>query len=630
MASTPETLPELVGGLFWPDHPVGQAAVLLLLGFALVVAATVYVPLLLRLFQIGQLQRAVQTCFDEESSNTVQRQEVGNAFSESPLAYQWTDFVRRWQNAIAADPIQNASLPELSRAPVRLLDVLEEHPVIPAGARRSLLPALPAIFLSAGLLGAFSGLVLALPGIGLTLDPGSAEATSRSAQIGALLDHLGMALRIGLWGLLLSLGAGITGRLIEGRAELLAETLDGWVQLAYGAISTGELATRTAHEQRSQLASLQEDLTELLRQVSGRPRPMIRSTAPVTRSGSVDASALEVGLQSLQARLSEQLSERLDRSVSEQLAALRDSLEDRAGGAGGLGAVADRLARSSEAQSAASGTLTDTARTVSDAAEELRAGLDGLAGVVATMRETGEALDRTAERLDGTQASSGRSGERLGEALERLEREAAARAHGLDQQLAGLRASLDTLLGRIDERAQSTPSARTGEPAAPTAAGSREPARTSPPDRRPEPPRPGETTPSPAAAPEPPAPSGDADTLPYLQAPQAPRPEMIYAGRGDAPSPDPERPRPRVRTEAPPSGSGTLSGLLRPTHHADPPELPRDPDDFDPHRTVALEPHEDASATRASHASQEEDGGDTDEGDGARPARRGGFFGRRK
>ncbi len=172
----------LITDLFWPSDPTTQTAILLLVGLAILAAALVHVPLIVRLIRIGQLQRSVQACFDEESSNAIQRQEVANAFAQSPLAYHWSDFVRRWSNAIAADPIQDASLPELSRAPVRLTDVLEEHPLIPAGSRRSLLPALPAIFLSAGLLGAFAGLVLALPGIGLSLDPPSFEPAARGRR----------------------------------------------------------------------------------------------------------------------------------------------------------------------------------------------------------------------------------------------------------------------------------------------------------------------------------------------------------------------------------------------------------------------------------------------------------------
>ena len=156
--SSPESIADLVAGLFWPSEPITQTAILLLLSLAAATAITVYGPLVVRLIRIGQLLRALKACFDGEGSNAIQRQEVANAFAESPLAYHWSDFVRRWQNAIAADPIQDASLPELSRAPVRLADVLAEHPLIPVGSRRTLLPALPAIFLSAGLLGAFAGL----------------------------------------------------------------------------------------------------------------------------------------------------------------------------------------------------------------------------------------------------------------------------------------------------------------------------------------------------------------------------------------------------------------------------------------------------------------------------------------
>jgi hypothetical protein len=610
---------ELIAGLFWPSEPATQAAILVLLGLAAVAAVTVYGPLLIRLFQIGQLQRAIQSCFEDESSNTIQRQQVARAFGDSPLAYHWGDFVRRWQNAIAADPIQDATLPELSRAPVRLADVIAEHPLIPPGARRSLLPALPAIFLSAGLAGAFAGLVLALPGIGLSLDPPSFGATNRSEQVAALMQHLGMALRIGLWGLLLSLGAAISGRLIEGRAEIQSEALDSWVQLAYGFISSGELLTRTAHEQRAAIARLQDDLADLLRQVSGRPRPLIRSTAVIpgsaapTGASSVDTEAIERRLTAL----GEQLSEQLDRTVAEQLGALRESLGGAIEGLGSqpsssgeLAEAALHLARTSESQEAASRSLTQTAHGVSDAAEELRSGLDDFADVVTQMRETSAALGLAAQRVEGPQAAASR--------LESTEPE---RPQRLDSRLDEMHTAVERLADRLEETLDTFLAA----------------APTSPETQHAPLPQPAsQAFPEPVASPAEAAtsPTSEADTIPYLK---APTPEMIYSTHGGEAESRTTGAATAAGSSVEATAAGTLSGLLRATHHSGPSSARYEShQDFDPAATVALDRHpppEEAESDESTAGDREgrdaQTGGKADDdGDDASPRRR--LFGRRK
>jgi hypothetical protein len=679
----PGSISELLGGLFWPSEPTTQTAIVVLLVAAAIVAVTIYGPLVLRLFRIHQLQRTIQTCFDEESSNAIQRQQIANAFAESPLAYHWDEFVRRWQNAIAADPLQDASLPELSRAPVRLTDVLGEHPVIPSGARRSLLPSLPAIFLSGGLLGAFAGLVLALPGIGLSLDPPSFDAANRSQQIGELMDHLGMALRVGLWGLLLSLAAAVSGRLIEGHADAQGETLDSWVQLAYGSISTGELTTRSAHEHRASISRVQADIEELLRQMSGRPRPVIRSTASIPGTAPAAEALDREAIESAVSSLGETLAAQLERTVSEQLAALRESIGGSLEGAGGQAApsgdladAVESLVKNSEAQNTASRSLTQTAHSISDAAEELRSALDDFAGVVDRMRETGEVLTRGAQRVEGAQGSTNRASELLAGSIDRSEAAITSQQLRLDGAIGEVRTELERMAGRVDRGLEEIEVA-TRESTAPAAAyggeielaiarladrfdeltgaisvradapidepsptlGDEEPELEAPEspsaaessvedlklpdedgaqdepdldeklpadaegalaaDEEPTPPPP---APEPAPVAPSPAPPSEADTIPYMKAP------------------DPEA----IRTEArrakgATGGSNSLSGLLRPTHHSGPSSgVSDEPRKLDPDATVVLE-RKDAERDE-SESGEEEDG---------KPSRRG-IFGRRK
>ena len=73
------------------------------------------------------------------------------------------------------------------------------------------------------------------------------------------------------------------------------------------------------------------------------------------------------------------------------------------------------------------------------------------------------------------------------------------------------------------------------------------------------------------------------------------------------------------------SGGGTLSGLLRATHHSGPSaEPPASPDDFDPEATVSLDRFPADTDVEATDPEPAEDG----ESD-SRP-KRSGFFGRRK
>jgi len=679
---------QLIGGLFWPSDATTQAAILLLLGLAAVALATVHGPLVARLVRVSQLRRSVQACFDEESSNAIQRQEVANAFTESPLAFHWSEFVRRWQNAIAADPIQDASLPELSRAPVRIADVFAEHPILPAGARHSLLPGLPAIFLCLGLVGAFAGLVLALPEIGLSLDPPSFDATSRSEQISSLMDHLGMALRIGLWGLMLSLAASIGGRVIEGRFESLAETLDSWVQLAYGAISTGELATRTAHEHRGAILRLQDEVAELSRQVSARPRPLIRSTvaAPGAPPAAVDAEATARAIEGLGSSLSEHVARQIDRVLGEQLAALRESLggaiEKLAGrpADSGLGDVVERLVKSSESQNAASRSLTQTAHSVSDAAGELRSGLDDFADAVTQVRETGAALQLTAQRVESGQAAASRASEALAGSLARAQETATEHRERIESGVEEIR-SLIAGLVRALENETPLPSGRDA-PAADTSAlqsrlasvgdrldglasemrssleaqlaalasglreelGSqmRETTRAlagqlagAAPTAR-ETPRPPSETPideeprktaSPGDAPAAAEPAATEDvTQPDLRRPAAARTEEDTIPYMKVPSPEAIARGPSRSAGAKGDSRATLTGLLRPTHHSGPSSTTGDDlPPLDPQATIALGREE--IPVRGPDPAER---GDDDDDDGDETPRRRGLFGRRK
>ena len=82
--------------------------------------------------------------------------EMRSLFANSPISPAYEEFERRWQTAILADGID--------RAPIRLMDIFDERPLLPFGPRRSLLPVMPGLFLGVGVFAALVGLIPSLAG----------------------------------------------------------------------------------------------------------------------------------------------------------------------------------------------------------------------------------------------------------------------------------------------------------------------------------------------------------------------------------------------------------------------------------------------------------------------------------
>ena len=104
---------------------------------------------------LAQLRREVDDVLQADEATRLQalRGRVDDAFLRSPVAPQWEVFLARWRNGTMSGSGED-------RAPVRLADVLEESPLLPNGARRSLLGAMQGIFLAAGTLGALVAIAL--------------------------------------------------------------------------------------------------------------------------------------------------------------------------------------------------------------------------------------------------------------------------------------------------------------------------------------------------------------------------------------------------------------------------------------------------------------------------------------
>ena len=134
-------------GSTYPDPDAALFGVLAAGAFALLF---VYLPLVLRLFRVGRLNRALKRAHaSAENPADNLRAETARAFERSPLASQWESFSARWRSSQA--------LGESDRAAVRLIDILDDQPIVASGAIKNLLPALPGLFVAMGVLGALIG-----------------------------------------------------------------------------------------------------------------------------------------------------------------------------------------------------------------------------------------------------------------------------------------------------------------------------------------------------------------------------------------------------------------------------------------------------------------------------------------
>ena len=199
--------PSSLSEILWSTDPTTRRALWMVLGLALVATATIFLPLVVRLVRLGLLERKLREVVGgregrDGATDPALRQELREAFVESPLRETWQEFERRWTTAQITEGF--------GRAPIRLIDCFDERPLLPFGPRRALLPVLPGLFLAVGLFGALTGLI---PGL-----------TAPSGELGAgspdwVAQQLGLALRAAAWGFLFAIAASLGGRLIDGLFE---------------------------------------------------------------------------------------------------------------------------------------------------------------------------------------------------------------------------------------------------------------------------------------------------------------------------------------------------------------------------------------------------------------------------
>ena len=181
--------------ILWSTDPASQRALLLVIGLAALVAVTIHLPLAVRALRLWLLERQLRHQLENESRGKEPtdsaRESLRESLRDSGIGASFREFERRWQTAQVGE--------HLGRAPIRLIDVLDERPLLPFGPRRSLLPILPGLFLA---IGVFAVLVGLIPSLGVF----AAEELPSDDSAAWLADQLGLALRSSAWAFLCAMG----------------------------------------------------------------------------------------------------------------------------------------------------------------------------------------------------------------------------------------------------------------------------------------------------------------------------------------------------------------------------------------------------------------------------------------
>lgn len=383
MDSSLEPDGDLLGQFLWSADASGPGTPVWVFVVALLAGAFVYGPLLVRIVRILLLERAVRDAsrLDDRAAE-LHRSAIAAAFSSSPLASQWEEFDYRWRGALAEGDRQ--------RAPIRLLDVFDERPLIPTGAIKSLLPALPGLFLAIGVTGTFVGLAAAVSG-------GTADASA----VGGFVAE---ALESSLWGLFAAIAALVSGRLLVGTIDRLAESLDHLVERAFGAVSTGEMASLWARSQRDSLLSLGAELTRFTFDLTER---IDRGLQRIEHSTATAAGLISEEQRNVLKNVVNELSLQVQTGVADHLSALHEVLgravDHQGSVTGGLVEAFEQLTVDSQAHARVTEVLGQAAAAVRDAATSMSHASVDLAPVLDRLHDTGAALADTALSMRTTQ-----------------------------------------------------------------------------------------------------------------------------------------------------------------------------------------------------------------------------------
>jgi len=416
-----------------------QRAIGLVLGLALISAVTIFIPLIVRLVRLFMFERRLRESVDYSVSAPAASAPAANApaetagldheelrglFANSPIAAAYGEFERRWTTAELSEGI--------NRAPIRMMDIFDEKPLLPFGPRRSLLPVMPGLFLGVGVFAALVGLI---PSLGSA----ATDTLSSDARTAWMATQLGLALRASAWGFICAITATLSGRLIEGSFDARSQALDEIVENAFGSVSPGELAEITRQTQQRSLVTLGKELATFANELNERlDRGLQRIEQSTARSANLVSQEQRGALHTIVQELSLSVRQGVEHHLSELRGALQRAVEHQTSVTGGLAETFERMVENSKVQDRVARTLSDSARSVEAAANSMRGSSSEMKPILDHLSGTSRALADTAERIGDTQTVVARTAEGVRSSLEHA-------ATGVDDQ----RQFLEVSLGEI-------------------------------------------------------------------------------------------------------------------------------------------------------------------------------------
>jgi methyl-accepting chemotaxis protein len=424
--------------ILWSTDPMTQRAIGMVLGLALISAAAIFIPLTVRLIRLFMFERRLRNWVDFSASAPADKitaetlgsasgpdhEELGALFANSPISASYEEFERRWTTAELAEGI--------NRAPIRMMDVFDEKPLLPFGPRRSLLPVMPGLFLGVGVFAALVGLIPSLGNVAADTLSGDARSTLMATQ-------LGLALRASAWGFICAISATLSGRLIEGAFDARSQALDEIVEHAFGSVSPGELAEITRQTQQKSLETLGKELSQFANELNERlDRGLQRIEQSTARSANLVSQEQRGALHTIVQELSLSVRQGVEHHLSELRGALQRAVEHQTSVTAGLAETFERMVENSNLQDRVARTLSDSAQSVEAAANSMRGSATEMKPILDHLSSTSRGLADTAERIGDTQEVVARTAEGVRSSLEYA-------AAGVDDQ----RQFIEVSLGEI-------------------------------------------------------------------------------------------------------------------------------------------------------------------------------------
>jgi ABC-type transporter Mla subunit MlaD len=456
--------PAVLSQIFWSSDPATQRAVGIVLGLALVSASLLFLPLIWRLLRLFMFERRLRNWIEYAEATPpaknaslpgidFEQDELRILFSNSPIPAVYDEFERRWKNSRLTEGID--------RAPIRLMDVLDDRPLLPYGPRRSLLPVMPSLFLGVGVFAALTGLIPSLGDL-------SGETLSGNAQSTWMANQLGLMLRASAWAFILAIGASLTGRLIEGAFAARSHRLDELIEREFGSISPGELAEITRQTQQESLETLGKELSGFANELNERlDRGLQRIEQSTARSANLVSQEQRGALHSVVQELSLSVRQGVEHHLGELRAALQKAVEHQSSVTGGLAETFERMVENSHTQDRVAQTLADSASSVEQAANAMRGSATEMRPILEHLSSTSRGMADTAQHMGDTQKVVARSAEGVRSSLEHaaagvddqrqfIEHSLTEIRHALVGLGAGLGDSLQRSLRQVDDALSGT------------------------------------------------------------------------------------------------------------------------------------------------------------------------------